>query len=72
MKSSFNKFLFTAVIISFQFTYQANATDWYVDNTASGANTGTSWTDAWQSFTDISWGSIAPGDTVYISGGTSN
>ena len=70
MKSSFNKFLFTVVLISFQFTYQANATDWYVDNAATaGANNGPSWTDAWQSFADIVWESINPGDVIYISGG---
>ena len=49
----------------------ALAADWYVDNTASGANNGTSWTDAWQDTTTINWGSISAGDTVWISGGAS-
>ena len=70
MKNSFNKFVVTVVLISLQFSFIVNATNWYVDNAATGANNGTSWTDAWQSFADISWGSIAPGDNVYISGGT--
>ena len=47
-----------------------SATDWYVDNQAAGSNNGTSWTNAWQSFGDISWALIQPGDIVYISGGT--
>lgn len=45
---------------------------WYVDNAASGTNAGTSWTNAWESFADISWGSISPEDTIYISGGSSS
>jgi hypothetical protein len=50
----------------------ALAANWYVDNVASGSNNGTSWTNAWESFGDISWVSISAGDTVYISGGTSS
>ena len=45
------------------------ADNWYIDNAANGSNNGTSWTDAWESFGDISWGSIGAGDTIYISGG---
>jgi hypothetical protein len=41
-----------------------------VDNAATGSNTGTSWNNAWESFGVIQWGSIQPGDTIYISGGT--
>ena len=33
-------------------------------------NNGTSWTNAWKSFSVINWGSINPGDYIYISGGT--
>ncbi len=43
---------------------------WYVDNTASGGNSGSSWNDAWESFAAINWRSILPGDTLYISGGS--
>ena len=45
-------------------------TTFYVDNTASGADDGTSWTDAWPSFAAVNWGSISAGDTLAISGGT--
>ena len=45
-------------------------TSWYVDNEATGGNNGTSWTNAWESFSAINWGSIQPGDIIYLSGGT--
>ncbi|EFK95506.1 secreted protein [sediment metagenome] len=46
-------------------------TEWYVDgDLETGANNGTSWTNAWQSFVSINWGVVEPGDIVYISGGT--
>ncbi len=49
----------------------ASAATWYVDNTASGANNGTSWVNAWTSLSSASGSSVAAGDTVYISGGRS-
>lgn len=46
---------------------------WYVDNSlGTGSNNGTSWANAWHDFNVISWGSIAAGDTLYISGGSSS
>ena len=45
---------------------------WYVDNTASGANNGTSWTDAWQTIASINYASVNAGDTIYISGGSTS
>lgn len=48
------------------------ATLWYVDNTASGANNGTSWTDAWKTLAGMNWASISAGDTIFISGGSTS
>ena len=44
-------------------------TSWFVDNTASGANNGHGWVDAYQGFTDIDWTQVTPKDTIYFSGG---
>ncbi len=48
------------------------ATPRYVDNNANGSNNGSSWVDAWESFTDINWNNIESGDVIYISGGSSS
>jgi hypothetical protein len=51
-----------------------SAASWYVDNAATGSRNGTSWANAWTSFSSIVWGSsgVNAGDTVYISGGSSS
>lgn len=46
------------------------ASNYYVDKNALGQNNGTSWVNAWKSFSAINWNLIQPGDIVYISGGT--
>ena len=46
-----------------------NAANHYVDKNAIGSNNGSTWTNAWTSFSAISWSSIQPGDYIYISGG---
>jgi hypothetical protein len=55
------------LLLASQFT--AQGTTWYVDNVATGANSGASWTDAWSSFAAIQWNWLRPGDNLYISGG---
>src|SRR3970040_375040 len=54
------------------FYSSAYAANYYVDNTANGLNNGTSWANAWQSFSSINWNSVQPGDVIYISGGSSS
>jgi hypothetical protein len=48
---------------------QAYAANWYVRPTSVGSSTGADWNNAW-SPSGISWGSIKPGDTVWLAGGT--
>lgn len=48
------------------------AASWYVDNQAAGAATGTNWVNAWTNTSAIVWSSVQPGDTVYISGGSTS
>jgi hypothetical protein len=52
----------------------AHAANWYVDPLAMGSNNGTSWPNAWTSFSSIVWGSsgVKAGDTLYLSGGGSS
>ena len=68
MKITLISFLFLLFISD----HSSFATDYYVDNSASGNNTGRSWSDAWVSFADINWSLIQPGDVIYISGGDTN
>ncbi len=42
----------------------------YVDNTVGASGNGSSWSQAWNSFSDINWSAVRPGDTIYISGGS--
>jgi hypothetical protein len=48
----------------------AMAADYYVRAGATGSGNGTSWANAWKNVTDISWSSVSPGDTIWISGGS--
>lgn len=64
MTRAFLAFLFLVL------TASANAADRYVRAGASGANNGTSWTDAWTSMSSVSWTNINAGDTLWIAAGT--
>lgn len=44
------------------------AEDWYVSTAGAGAKNGTTYENAWDTAAKIVWGSIAPGDTLYIVG----
>lgn len=57
-----------------QLANSASADSWFIDNAASGSNIGTSWANAWQSFSDVKWGSggVKAGDTLFISGGSTS
>ncbi|MDR3413786.1 MAG: hypothetical protein P4L87_22975 [Formivibrio sp.] len=46
------------------------ATSYYVRAGAAGSSNGTSWANAWPNVSSISWSSIAPGDTIWIAGGS--
>lgn len=54
------------------FTLHLNAQPFYVDNVNSGNGNGASWATAWSSFSNINWNAISPGDTIYISGGSTS
>ena len=61
------KKLMIILLIWINFSFASN---YYVDKNASGQNNGTTWANAWQSFSAINWNTIQPGDIIYISGGT--
>jgi hypothetical protein len=54
-------------------TVCAHAANWYVEPSAQGSANGTSWNSAW-SMADLNanWANVAPGDTVWLAGGTYN
>ena len=63
--------MYVYLLLCIGLTIPAYASNYYVDKDAGGSNNGSSWTNAWESFSDINWSVIGPGDIVYISGGPS-
>ncbi len=61
--------MYTILIIFALVSIPIYGTNHYVDKNASGSNNGSSWSNAWESFSAINWGSINSGDVIYISGG---
>lgn len=58
-----------SVALAFALSYNLFADNHYVNGRlTSGSNNGTSWENAWRSFSAINWGSITAGDYLYISG----
>ena len=60
--------LFLIQIVALQ-AFAQTTNKWYVDKSAKGTNNGTSWENAWNSFSSINWNLIQPGNVIYISGG---
>ena len=60
------------IIFVLLFPLRISATDYYIDKDANGNNNGSSWNNAWESFSDIDWSQIQPGDVINISGGTTS
>lgn len=60
------------VLIALLIIPSAMCTNWYVDKDAPSGGNGQSWATAWNSFSSIQWSSIQPGDTLYVSGGTTS
>jgi Right handed beta helix region len=47
-----------------------HAAVWYVNHSATGANIGSDWNNAWTDFSKINWSSVSPGDTIFVAGGS--
>jgi len=62
-------YLFFIVAGCLAWVQTAHAAGWYVDKNANGSNSGTSLSNAWQTFGAINWSSVAAGDTIWVAGG---
>jgi len=59
--------------IAFLFlSFRAFGATWYLDNAATGTGAGTSWANAFTNSSQITASVTAPGDIIYVSGGTTS
>jgi len=63
-------FSLLAALVGLVCVPSARAANWYVDAAAAGSHNGTSWANAWTSFSQISQASLAGGDVVWVKSGT--
>jgi hypothetical protein len=61
-----------AVVLLSTAGQSAIAANWYVDSAVGTSGNGQSWASAFKNFSNITWSSIKPGDTLYISGGSTS
>lgn len=61
-----------AVVLLSTAGQSAIAANWYVDNAVGTSGNGQSWASAFKNFSNITWSGIKPGDTLFISGGTTS
>ncbi|MGZ3770948.1 MAG: hypothetical protein ACXVCP_15070 [Bdellovibrio sp.] len=61
-------FLLFAIVLNSQDSFAVN---WFVrpNGSAYGLGNGTSWSNAWNGFAGVSWGSVSCGDTIWVAGG---
>lgn len=61
-----------SVILLFLFTCSSFAANWYVRPNGGnyGSSSGRDWNNAWTGLGNIGWSGLAPGDTVWVAGGT--
>lgn len=50
----------------------SSGSSWYVDPATTGSGNGSSWTNAWTTLDAINWRGVRPGDTIYLSGGSTS
>ncbi len=66
------KTLFLGLIVFyFGLAPTSHAALWYVSQTVATSGDGKSWSTAWKNSSNITWGSILPGDTIFFDGGPS-
>lgn len=61
---------YSGAIATFKIAAPPAPTNWYVDSSVGTSGNGLSWATAWKNLSNIVWASVQPGDTIYLSGGT--